>query len=106
MAKCVIFSGTRVCSGSPYRVNGRPAKPFPKLSKAARKARKPARDAISALDIPNAQRKLANNLLDAVLAVHWTLSKAGNAKDIEESVKLLLVDEVGNMHGDYTLISY
>lgn len=106
MAKCVIFSGTRICSGSPYRVNGRKAKPFPKLSDSERKRRKPARDAINALSYPPPQLKLANDLMDAVLAVNWSTDKTANAKDILESVQLLLVNEVEKLHGRYTLVAY
>lgn len=106
MAKCVIFSGTRICSGSPYRVNGRKAKPFPKLTDAERKRRKPARDAINALPYPPPQRKLANDLMDAVLAVNWSSDKSANAKDILESVQLLLVNEVDNLRGKFTLVAY
>jgi hypothetical protein len=106
MAKCVIFSGTRICSGSPYRVNSKRKKPFPSLTKAERKMRQPARDAINALPIPPAQQKLATDLLDAVLAANWTATKTANAKDIRESVKLLLVDEVAKLQGEFTLIAY
>ena len=108
MSKCVIVGGTRVCSGSPfYRVNRDPAKiPFPRLTQRMRSNRRPARDEINKLAADPAQRKLANDLLDAVLAVHWTRAKTANARDILESVKLLLVDQLRNMHGDFTLVSY
>ena len=106
MAKCVIFAGTRICSGSPYRVNSRPKQHFPNLTPAERKMRKPARDAIAALNVPAPQRKLANDLLDIVLAAAWTSTKTANAKDIRESVQLLLVNEVRNLQGEFTLIAY
>ncbi len=106
MAKCVIFSGTRICSGSPYRVNSRPKQPFPRLTRAERRRRQPARDAINALDIPVPQRKLANDLLDVVLAADWSGTKTSNSKDVRESVQLFLVDEVGKLQGKFTLIAY
>jgi hypothetical protein len=106
MAKCVIFSGTRVCSGSPYRVNNKSPKQFPRLTKAMKAARLPARKVINALRIPGDQKKLANNLLDAVLAVTWSNPKTKNAKDIHESVQLFLAEGVKDMKGHYALVSY
>jgi len=108
MSKCVIVGGTRVCSGSPfYRVNRDPAKiPFPRLTPRMRANRKPARDEINNLVADPAQRKLARDLLDVVLAVDWNNAKTENAPNILESVKLLLVDQLRNMHGRFTLISY
>jgi hypothetical protein len=109
MSKCVIVGGTRVCSGSPYyRVNRQPAKiPFPRLTAAERRRRMLARQAINDLRAYHpAQRKLARDLLDVVLAVDWNNAKTENAPNILESVKLLLVDQLRNMHGRFTLISY
>lgn len=106
MAKCVIFSGTRICSGSPYRVNGRATKDFPELTAKRSAMRMPVRRAINAFNVPKAQRDLANALLDAVLAVRWTDTKTANANDIHESVRLLLVNEVADLEGEFTLISY
>ena len=112
MAKCIIVSGTRVCSDSPYRVNGGPKKNFPTLSRARSKARHAARKAITALKndkklgIQHKQQKLANDLLDTVLASHWSPRKTANARQIIDCVRLFLVDEVPITHGDFTLISY
>ncbi len=106
MSKCVFVGGTRVCSGSPYRVNGGARKAFPRLTGAARADRIPARGAINELAANPAQRKLANDLLDAVLAAHWTAAKTDNAKDILETVKLLLVDELGRLRQHFSLVSY
>lgn len=106
MAKCVIVSSTRICTASPYRVNGKPKKNFPTLSARRKRDRLPARRAINALSVDPKQRKLANDLLDAVLAVSWDRDKAANAKDIVESVQLLLVDELPDTHHEFTLVAY
>lgn len=106
MAKCVIVSGTRICSGSPYRVNNGPKKPFPTLSAARAKQRRAARKAIQALALNEKQEKLANDLMDVVFAVSWDADKAANAKDIVESVQLLLVNQVPRLRGKFTLIAY
>lgn len=108
MAKCIIVSGTRVCEGSPaYRVNGRKAlKPFPKLSRAEQERLRPVVQAIRALRVDPNQAKLATALLQAVMAVSWNATKTANCTDIEQSVKLMLVGEVGKLDGQFTLVAY
>lgn len=110
MAKCIIVSGTRVCDSSPvYRVNSCSAtKRFPTLTKA--KAAQPriaaAMKAIRALGVDPNQSKLATSLLQIVLATPWNATKTANIADIEQSVRLMLVDEVGKLDGEFTLVAY
>lgn len=108
MAKCIIVSGTRVCDGSPvYRVNGRKAtKRFPTLSKAEAKRLRPAAEAILELGIDPDQAKLATALLQIVMAANWSATKTANAADIEQSVRLMLVDAIGALNGNFTLVAY
>lgn len=108
MAKCIIVSGTRVCDNSPaYRVNGgKVSRPFPILSKSRQKGLQPISRAVRALDVDPAQTKLATALLQVVLAVKWNAAKTANATDIEQSVRLMLVNEIGRLDGQFTLIAY
>ncbi len=108
MAKCIIVSGTRVCDGSPvYRVNGRKTtKRFPTLSPAEVKRLRPIAKAIRELSINRSQAKLATALLQIVMAEHWSATKAANAADIEQSVRLMLVDAIGELNGNFTLVGY
>lgn len=106
MAQCIFVGATRICSASPYRVNGQPARRFPKLSKAMRKARRPAHEVIDTLEIPDEQKELAKDLMDAVLATNWGQNETANAGDIHKSVRLMLVNAVGKMNGKYTLVAY
>jgi hypothetical protein len=108
MAKCIIVSGTRVCDGSPvYRVNGRKTtKRFPTLSKAELKRLHPVAKAIQELGVDRSQAKLAIALFQIVMAENWNATKAGNAEDIEQSVRLMLVDAIGKLNGNFTLVAY
>ena len=108
MAKCIIVSGVRVCDNSPtYRVNGgKKTKPFPTLSTSRKKGLQPIARSVQALDIDPAQAKLATALLHVVLAVKWNAAKTANATDIEQSVRLMLVNEIGKLDGQFTLIAY
>lgn len=109
MAKCVIVSGTRVCEDSfkTYRVNGsKVSKPFGTLSKSEVAELRPIISAIRDLGVDPAQSKLATALLQAVLATRWNSTKGDNSVDIEQTVKLLLVDEVGTLNGMFTVVAY
>ncbi|MEP6590652.1 MAG: hypothetical protein ABJC19_05675 [Gemmatimonadota bacterium] len=109
MAKCVIVSGTRVCDDglTKYRASGgRASKRFPKLTKSQLAKLRPIRAAIRKLGVDPAQTKLAMALAQAVLAASWGSTKAANSTDIEQSVKLLLLNEVGHLDGKFTLVAY
>lgn len=108
MAKCIIVSGTRVCDdGLSYRVNGgKTLKPYPRLTKAELAAVRPIRTAIREFGVDPAQARLATALMQAVLAVPWDATRTANVNDIEQSVKLMLVRDVGKMDGLFTLIAY
>jgi hypothetical protein len=62
--------------------------------------------ALDQLEVPGEQERMARELMGAVLAVHWNKNKTANAADILKSVQLLLLDDVGDMQGNYTLVSY
>jgi hypothetical protein len=112
MAMCIIVSGTRVCDGSPvYRVNGSKVKhPFPTLSKAKKQRFEPVATALRKYGrdagVDPSQTRLATTLLQTVLAENWNATKAANAKNIEQSVRLMLVDEIGELDDNFTLVAY
>jgi len=108
MAKCIIVSGTRVCDGSPvYRVNGRKTtKRFPTLSQTELKRLHPVAKAIRGLGVDPNQTKLATSLLQIVMAEKWNATKTANCADIEQSVRLMLVDAIGKLNGNFTLVAY
>lgn len=108
MAKCIIVSGTRVCDGGAlYRVNsGSSHKRFPKLAKTRERKLAPVIAALRSLGADPAQTKLATSLLQIVLAESWNDTKTANSKDIEQSVRLMLVKELGKLDGQFTLVAY
>ncbi len=108
MAKCIIVSGTRICDSSPrYRVNNRKiAKPFPTITKAIKPRVAAIAKATRDLGVDPNQAKLATSLLHIVLAASWNATKTANIADIEQSVRLMLVDELGDLDGQFTLVAY
>lgn len=110
MAQCVfVGGGTRICSSSPYRVSRQDSThtgEFPSLSREMKKALKLALRGLDEFEVPEPQKKMAKDVLEAVLAVQWNAAKTANSEHILKSVQLLLVDEVGDTKGKYTLVSY
>ncbi len=108
MAKCIISGGIMVCNGSPrYRVNGGGWHRFPKLTRLSAGRRKAIREVHKTIKVlgNGDQETLAKDLFDIVMAAYWNGHQSANARDIKDSVQLMLVNRVPSLRAGFLLTS-